>query len=176
MLKIILIGIVFAVGVVLGLAATKPDSFRYESTQHINATPEEIFPLVSNLPVMNQWSPFAQIDPAAKIEYSGTESGVGSIFTWDGNDKAGAGRIEITSITAPTLVQMKLDFIRPMTATNMTDFILEPTTDGGTNVTWAMYGPQPFIGKLMSVFIDCEKMVTAEFEKGLVALKGMAEE
>jgi len=30
-----------------------------------------------------------------------------------------------------------------------------------------MYGKQPFIGKVMSLFINCDKMCGGQFDKGL---------
>jgi len=36
---------------------------------------------------------------------------------------------------------------------------------------WAMYGENQFVGKIFSLFMDCEKMVGPEFEKGLADLK-----
>jgi len=38
-----------------------------------------------------------------------------------------------------------------------------------------MSGRQPLVGKVMSLFIDCEKMVGSQFEKGLASLKAIAE-
>ena len=69
---------------------------------------------------------------------------------------------------------MQLDMLKPMKASNKVVFTLQPTA-GATTVTWAMTGRQPLIGKLMTIFIDCEKMVGGQFEKGLTSLKSIAE-
>ncbi len=37
-------------------------------------------------------------------------------------------------------------------------------------VTCPMYGENKFMGKLVSLFMDCEKMCGPEFEKGLAGL------
>ena len=81
---------------------------------------------------------------------------------------------EIVDTAAPSKVTMKLDFIRPFEAHNMADFIVEPKGNA-TNVTWAMHGPNLFIGKVMSVFVDIDKMVGKDFEEGLANLKAIAE-
>jgi hypothetical protein len=39
-----------------------------------------------------------------------------------------------------------------------------------------MSGPQPYLGKLMSVFIDCEKMCGKQFEQGLANLRKLSEQ
>ena len=44
-----------------------------------------------------------------------------------------------------------------------------------TDVTWAMHGPVPFIGKIMHLLIDCDKMVGKDFATGLENMKAVAE-
>ncbi len=44
-----------------------------------------------------------------------------------------------------------------------------------TKVTWAMYGPSPFVSKVMQVFITMDKMIGGDFDKGLAAMKAAAE-
>jgi hypothetical protein len=44
-----------------------------------------------------------------------------------------------------------------------------------TSVTWAMTGKNIFIGKLMSVFMNMDKMVGNDFATGLASLKTTAE-
>ena len=53
-------------------------------------------------------------------------------------------------------------------------FSLVPQGDG-TTVTWDMEGPTPFIGKIMHVFINMDKMVGDDFAIGLANLKAEAE-
>jgi hypothetical protein len=65
-----------------------------------------------------------------------------------------------------------MDWKKPMEGTSTVDFTFKPDGDK-TVVTWSMYGPQPFIGKLMSLFIDCDKMCGDQFEKGLKNLEGI---
>jgi len=59
-------------------------------------------------------------------------------------------------------------------ANNMAEFILQPQGDS-TVVTWAIYGPSPFISKLMGVFMNIDTMVGKEFETGLAKLKAQME-
>jgi hypothetical protein len=46
---------------------------------------------------------------------------------------------------------------------------------GSTIVTWAMYGPQPYMAKVMSVFMSMDRMVGKDFEQGLANMKAIAE-
>jgi hypothetical protein len=70
-------------------------------------------------------------------------------------------------------VLIKLDFYKPFEAHNTTEFTI--AADGeGSRVTWAMYGPQPFMARLMGIFFSMEKMVGPDFEAGLAKLAAAA--
>jgi carbon monoxide dehydrogenase subunit G len=178
MLKRIAIALVVAVAVVLIYAATRPDSFRVERTISIKAVPEKVFPLVNDFHNWTQWSPWENIDPNLKRSYyqsaSGATSGKGSAYAWEGNNKVGQGRMEITDASAPSKIIIKLDFLKPFEAHNTAEFTLAANGDS-TDVTWAMYGPSPYMTKVMGVFFSMDKMVGAQFETGLANLKAIAE-
>ncbi len=172
---VVLCVLALAVVSVLGYAATKPDTFRIARSIAIKAPPEQIFPLINDLHKQLTWMPFDR-DPAAKRSFNDTPSGKGAAYSWDGNSDVGAGSIEITEAAAPSMVTMNLDMTRPMQAHNIVEFTLDPGESAGTtSVTWAMHGQQPFLGKIVSTFIDCEKMVGDDFNKGLAKLKALAE-
>ena len=109
-----------------------------------------------------------------KRSFEGPRSGKGAIYAWDGDSNIGAGRIEIVEASAPNRVRIKLDFFRPFAASNTAEFTLQPKGDT-TDVTWAMYGPNLFLGKVMQVFLDFDRMVGTDFEAGLADLKRTAE-
>lgn len=163
-----------AIVVVLILAAMKPNRFRVERSVEIAAPAAKIFPYLEDLKAQRLWSPWDQKDPNMSRVYIGPDKGVGQIYEWDGNKEIGAGRQEIVSVTPNEKIDGKIDFIRPMQASNRFEFLLQPA-GGGTRVTWAIYGPSPFSSKLFSIFMDFDKMIGNEFEKGLVQLKALAE-
>ena len=173
-LTVILVIVAVAILGLIAYAATRPDTFEMTRSMNINSRPEEIFPLIANLRVMDKWNPFVKADPAIKLTYSGPESGVGATNVFEGNNKVGSGSIAITEAAAPSKIVMQLDMIKPMRAHNRVDFTLVPRGDT-TNVTWTMSGRQPLIAKVMTIFIDCDKMVGGQFEKGLADLKAIAE-
>ena len=177
MLKII--GIVAGVGVLaiialLVYAATFADTFQVQRTQRINASPDKIFPLINNMHSMNTWNPFAEADPEIKITYTGPESGKGARYEWTGNSKVGQGSIEVTDVAAPSRVALRLDMLKPIEGHNTVVFTLAPN-GSGTDVTWAMNGDRPFIGKVMDAVFNMDRMVGGQFEKGLTKLKTIAE-
>ncbi|MPY73978.1 MAG: polyketide cyclase [Alphaproteobacteria bacterium] len=173
MFKKIGIAVVVLIAAVLIYAATKPDTFRVERTASIKAPPEKIHPLLNSFKQHTAWSPWEKKDPAMKRAYSGAESGKGSVYEWDGNSDIGKGRIEITE-TTPSKVAMKLDFLEPFEAHNMAEFTLSPKGET-TDVTWAIFGPMPYISKVMTIFCNMDTMIGKEFEAGLADLKALAE-
>ena len=173
-LKIVGIAVLLAVVIVLLLAAGKPDEFRIERKVSIQASPKKILGLLDNFHAWSSWSPWEGLDPNMKRTFSGTEKGVGAVYGWDGTGQVGAGTMEITEIRDSSEVKVKLDFLKPFEAHNFSEFSLVPTGNA-TEVTWAMYGPNRFSGKVMQVFFNMDKMVGKEFEKGLNRLKAVSE-
>lgn len=171
---IIVLVIGFLVVALLGFVATRPDSFRLERGTVVNAPAAAVYPLIADFHRWTAWSPFEKMDAegALKRSYSGAASGVGAKYGWEG-PKTGVGAMEIVEAD-PGRVLIKLDFLKPFEAHNHAEFTLTPAGDG-TRVTWAMYGPQPFIGKLMSLVFNNEKMMGPVFENGLRDMKTVAE-
>jgi hypothetical protein len=163
-----------AVIIVLILAMLQPQQFRVERSLDMAAPAEKIFPYLDDLKQQRLWSPWDQKDPNMKRTYSGAERGVGAVYAWDGNKQIGAGRQELVAVTPYSKIEGKIDFFRPFEAHNRIEFLLRPAGNG-TNVTWAIYGPMPFMSKIMSVFFSMDKMIGGEFEKGLVQLKALVE-
>jgi uncharacterized protein YndB with AHSA1/START domain len=174
MIKTIAIVLVLLIAALLIYAATKPDSFRIERSTTINAPPQKIFAIINDFHQWEAWSHWEKIDPALKRKYSGAANGKGAVYEWDGNKDIGQGRMEITESSPPSKVSLKLDFVKPFEAHNMVDFTLAAQGDS-TTVTQAMYGPSPYISKLMTTFFSMEKMVGSKYEEGLANLKALAE-
>ena len=174
MIKAIFSGLAVLVLALLIYAATKPDSFRVERTTHIEASPERIFPLIADFHQWAKWSPWEKADPALKRTFSGSESGMGAIYRWDGNKNVGQGQMEIIESTPPGKLRIKIDFITPLEGHNTVEFTLVPEGNG-TRVSHAMFGPSPYISKLMGIFFSMDKMIGEKFEEGLSGLKSLAE-
>jgi carbon monoxide dehydrogenase subunit G len=174
MFKTIALVVVVLICALLIYAATKPDTFRVQRSISINAPPEKVFPLIEDFHRWGSWSPYETKDPAMKRTYSGTASGKGSVYEWDGDRNVGKGRMEIVESSPPSRVSIKLDFIAPFEAHNVAEFTLEGK-GGSTNVTWAMQGPLPYFAKVIHVFFDMDNMVGKDFEAGLASLKASAE-
>ena len=174
MIKSIVLVIVVLIAAVLVFAATRPDTFRIERSTVIKAPPEKIFGLINDFHQWEAWSPWEKLDPALKRTYEGAASGKGAVYTWSGDKNVGAGRMEIVETVPFSKLVIKLDFSAPFKANNMVDFKLEGQGDS-TRVTQAMFGPSPFVSKLMGLFFNVDKMVGDKYEEGFASIKKIAE-
>ncbi len=174
MLKTIALVVAVLIAGVLIFAATKPDTFSVQRSATIKAPPEKVFAVLNDFHRWTEWSPWEKLDPAMKRTLGGANAGKGATYAWEGNSKAGAGRMEIIESAPSSKVGIQLDFIKPFEGHNLAEFTLVPQGDG-TQVNWVMHGPAPFVSKLMQVFISMDAMIGKDFEEGLANLKAVAE-
>lgn len=160
---------------ILGYAATKPDIFRIERSITINAPADRIFPLINDMHSWHGWSPYENLDPNMKRTFSGPASGKGAVYEWSGNDQVGQGRMEVIDVKPPSTVTIKLSFIKPFQAENTAEFKLVPEGDS-TKVTWAMFGPNDYMCKVMQTVFNMDAMCGKDFEKGLSSMKKAIEQ
>jgi uncharacterized protein YndB with AHSA1/START domain len=173
MLVTILIILAVAILGLLVAASFKPDEFHVARSMAIQAPAERVFNLVDDLHAFQKWSPWAEADPHAHMVHEGAPRGEGAVLRWQGK-KTGKGIMTITKSRPPEGVDMRLEFLKPLKATNEVTFTFAER-DGATDVHWAMHGRNNFVAKMMMVFIDCEKMCGKQFEHGLRNLKAHAE-
>jgi hypothetical protein len=172
MLKTLSLVALAGVLAVLAYAATRPDTFRVARTATVQAPPEKVHALINDLRAFSTWNPFEKGDPRNRGEYRGPQAGPGATYQFAGGS-AGDGTLRILH-SAPTRVRMELHMVKPMEARNQVQFLLQPR-GAATDVTWQMEGASPFLGKLIGVFVDMDKMVGGQFESGLADLKQRAE-
>jgi hypothetical protein len=170
----IFLAIGLAVGGLLIYATTRPNSFRVERSIDIKASPAKIFPYVNDMRKGLEWSPWEKTDPQMKRTYTGSTAGKGAGYAWDGNTEAGKGKMTIIESVENQKVVVALHFDEPMVGDNVVDYSLTPKGES-TNVKWSMSGPMPFISKVVCIFMDMDKMIGGQFEKGLQSLKSVVE-
>lgn len=158
----------------VGFVAMQPSEFRVTRSATMNAPAAEVFAQVNDFQKWGAWSPWAKVDPAAKNTFEGPASGTGAIFHWDGNDKVGAGSLTITESQPNELIRMELKFIRPYEDVCTTEIAFAPQGER-TEVTWSMFGRHNFMSKACCLFMDMDKMIGGDFEKGLVSIKEIVE-
>lgn len=174
MFKYLLLGSTAVIAIFLIIAALQSSDFRIVRAATIAAPPAAVFEQINDFHKWNDWSPWAKLDPNAKNSFDGAPSGVGAGFSWAGNSQVGEGRMTITDSKPGELIRINLEFIKPFAATNVAEFTLTPEGNQ-THVTWSMTGRNAYIGKCMSLIMNCDKMVGGQFEQGLANLKSVLE-
>jgi len=170
----ILLALAFIALLFIIIVVGQPDEFKVSRSAKISAPPEQVFPHVNDLHAWEAWSPWAKLDPSAKNTFDGPATGGGSSMAWAGNNKVGTGKMTITESRPGEFVRFRLDFQKPMKATNSAEFTFRPE-GGQTVVVWSMAGQNSFMGKMFGLLMNCEKMCGGQFEKGLATLKTVAE-
>lgn len=173
-LKKIMLALVAIIVVFVVIVAMQPSEFRIVRSETIPAPAEFVFAQVNDFHNWEAWSPWAKLDPAAKNSFEGPEAGPGAIFKWSGNDKVGEGTMTLTESQPNDLIRIKLDFERPFKDTSTAEFTFKPQ-GSQTLVTWSMFGRKNLIGKAVCLFMNMDKMVGAEFERGLAQMKAAVE-
>ena len=173
MLKKILIAAAAVIALLAVFIATRPGQYQVARSVTVAAPAAVAYEQVADFHRWDAWSPWAKLDPGMKTEYGGPAAGTGATYNWVG-DKAGEGRMTITNARPGSEIVIKLDFLKPMEETATTTFLFVPE-GAGTKVTWTMAGNTGFIGKAMCLIKDMDQMIGPDFEKGLTALKGVAE-
>jgi len=174
MLRNVLIALAAVVVVVLIVILTRPSTYAVSRSTTVLAPPAVVYAQVVDFHRWDAWSPWAKLDPAAKLTFAGPVSGPGAAYSWSGNDKVGEGKMLITGAKPNQEVNIKLDFIRPFGATSSTGFAFEPAS-GGTKVTWTMSGENGFMAKAFSLFHDFTADIGKDFDRGLLAMKTVSE-
>lgn len=171
--KLLLVLVVVVVGFV-GLVLMQPSDYSVTRSATMSAPAAATFEQVNDFHKWDAWSPWAKLDPAMKTTFDGPPAGVGSTYSWIGNGDVGEGKMTITESRPNEHVRIKLEFIKPFASTCDTVFTFKPDGDQ-TAVTWTMSGHNEFIGKAFCLFMNMDKMIGSDFEKGLADMKKTVE-
>ena len=169
------LGLIVVVVVVLCVViAMQPEDLKITRTATFNAPQAVVFEQVNDFHKWEAWSPWAKIDPTMKVTHSGAASGAGAVYAWAGTGEAGEGKMTITQSRPNDHIAIDLEFLKPFAARNVTEFTFKPSGEK-TDVTWTMTGKKDFIMKAFCLVVDMDKMIGADFEKGLAQMKPIVE-
>jgi hypothetical protein len=174
MLPTILIVIVAIIVVFLIVVAMQPDQYSVSRSATISGPAADVFAQVNDLHKFQDWSPWAKIDPDVKNTYEGPASGAGAICKWVGNKKVGEGVMTIAESKPNDSIGMKLEFIKPFASKADVQFNFKQQANQ-TAVTWSMSGKNNFMAKAFCLFMNMDKMIGGDFERGLANLKSLVE-
>jgi carbon monoxide dehydrogenase subunit G len=167
------IGLVIALAViVVGGAYVLPGEAVVERHIVVKAPPEAVYAVIGDLKRFNEWSPWADIDPATKYTFEGSPLGAGQIMRWTSNDPdVGSGSQTIVAAVANVSTETELELGDMGKAKAL---MALAAVDGGTGVTWSFRMPlSGVVARWMGPMFD--SWVGADYEKGLARLKGVVE-
>jgi uncharacterized protein YndB with AHSA1/START domain len=174
MLRRLLFGLAALIAAFLVVVWLQPDDYRLTRSTTIMAPASEVFSRVNDLRQWDDWSPWAKLDPNAKVSFEGPPAGPGAMFHWSGNDKVGAGTMTVTESKPGERVRTRTDFMKPFEGTSDAEFIFSGQGNQ-TNVIWTMSGKHNFVSKAMCLVMSMERTVGPDFERGLMQLKMVSE-
>jgi len=171
----IIVGIVIVALLLTAIVIMQPDEFRVTRTAMINAPVSEVFAQVNDFYKWQAWSPWAKLDPNAKVMFTGPNAGLGASYNWSGNSKIGEGSTKITESLPNERILIDLDFIKPFKVSNKTEFVFKAENENQTFVSWTMYGKANLMSKIIGVVMNCDKMVGGQFDEGFANIKAVVE-
>lgn len=178
MLQNILIGLAGVVVLFLAIVATRPSAYEVERKVEIAAPADLVFGVLHDLHRFGGvfvlfGSPLDELDSNLQKTFEGPAAGVGQSYAWSGAN-AGVGKLTIEESVPGLRVGLKLEFLKPMASTATCALTIEagPT---GSRVTWSMKGHHNFVGKAFGLFVNMDKMLGGDIEKGLGRLKVVTE-
>ncbi len=167
----ILAGIVLVI-IILGLMSPKNVTISRKISVDKNA--EEVFEHLRSLKNQAQWSPWAERDINMHTEFKGIDGQIGSLHYWKGNKDVGEGEQEITALFPNHRIESELRFLKPWKATN-TGFFEIKENHNKVEVVWGFSATYNFPMNAMMVFINMDKVIGKDFEKGLKKFKTIIE-
>ncbi|MBK9284570.1 MAG: SRPBCC family protein [Sphingobacteriaceae bacterium] len=168
----IAIAVLFVIYLVLALVG--PTEVKVERNISISSSADAVKPYLTNLKLFHdKWSPWTEKDPAAEVKYIGTAGEAGHLFSWNSKvEEVGTGTLELVCVTSDSVVQ-RLAF--EGMGDSKAYYILKEN-EGKTEVTWGMQMKAPFFFRPMMMFMNMDKMIGPDYEKGLASLKKVVEE
>jgi len=173
-LKIILysIGGLALLYVILGLVG--PKNYRVERSMVVNGSSDLVWNEIANFRNWPKWSPWEEKDPTVKNTYEGTDGTVGSIMKWEGDkDKTGTGQMVFSAMEPNKKIDYDLSFIVPFESASKGYFAFEPAENNTTKITWVDEGDFSFGVRPMMLFMNMDKMMGPDFERGLFKIDSL---
>lgn len=165
-LALLALGLIIAV-----IGSLLPRDYETSASINIDAPPEKIFPLVNQLRFWSRWTYWNGHDtPGLEVEYSGPESGVGSIQTW--TEPRGNGKLWVSESIENQSIVYQSDFTGFPTMNGS----IQLESDGDqTIVRWNSNGSLPsgpFYGWFGMAFSNA---LSGQYNQSLKKLKQIVE-
>lgn len=142
----------------------------------VNKPKTTVFKYIKLLKNQNEYSVWASMDPNMKKEFKGTDGTAGFVSAWESQEKnVGKGEQEILKVVDGERVDYEIRFIKPFESTSYASMSAFSVTENQTKVQWVFNGKMKYPMNLMLLFMNMEKMIGNDLEKGLQNLKALLE-
>lgn len=176
LLKRLFYWLLFLVIVALVVALFLPTTFNVERSAMISQPRDSVFNYIKFLENQEEFGVWWKADPKMKVSHTGTDGQPGFTTTWKSQkDDVGSGQQKIMAIQQGQRIDLELKFIEPFESTNKSFMSTQKIDTNTTRVSWGISGEMPYPGNLMMLFIDMEKQLGTDLEKGLKNLKRILE-
>ncbi|QBA23801.1 polyketide cyclase [Chryseobacterium indologenes] len=157
-------------------AAFIPGDCQYEKSISINAPVEKVWQNTNTLKAMDQWSPWNDLDPGMKKEWTGTTGQHGEKVCWDSKNKqAGKGCQELEKVDeAGKRIDTAIKFLTPYES-EVNAYVTVVPEGNGSKATWGFTSEIPYPFTLMKLFMNMENAIGKDYQKGLSRLKALSE-
>jgi hypothetical protein len=177
----ILIGIIIALAgiivifLIIGLFVKKDYSVGKDII--VNKPKTAVFEYLKFLKNQNKFSVWGSMDPTMKTDFRGTDGTVGFVSAWesDNNKNVGKGEQEILKMVDGERIDYEIRFLKPFKSTSWAYITTIAVNDNQTKVHWEFTGKMKYPTNLTLLFMNMEKMVGGDLEKGLQNLKVLLE-
>lgn len=120
-----------------------------------------------------KWSPWTEKDPTMKVTYRGEIGVKGSSISWESkHEEVGKGSMTYL-YTSKDTVMMNLHF--DDFGDSKLYFLVRKESPTAVTVSWNMFSENSFFTRAFLLFMDLDKLVGSDFEKGLKKLKSALE-
>ncbi len=175
MKKFFLYGSVVILVVIIAIGIYAPKTTTVQRSIVIQQPVENVFSYLVSLQNIEKYSPWQLKDPKAKHQYQGTGNTVGSVHRWISESKdVGVGEQEIISIVENKEIISELRFEEPLEGVSIGFLKFKPVANG-TELTWGYQGNYAFLESILMMIVDMDKVLGADFEKGLQNIKTLLE-
>lgn len=164
---IIVLAVVLAIFLIVPLFVG--NTYHVERSVVIKKDKAAVYSYMIDFNNFESWSPWSEIDPNMEVEIQGKAGEIGTSYSWEGNDEVGKGVMTIQDISENE-IDIQLKFMEPYETTSPTRYIISELNEG-TKVTWEMNGEMGYPTNMMLLFVDMDKQIGKDFEKGLAKLK-----
>ena len=160
--------------VVAGLSAIGPARTEVERSIYVNGKMQDLYAYLLDFTNYDKWQPATELDSALVSRVEGPQ-GEGSRYYWSGNELVGSGNLEIIKADPYRFIEMRIRYTEPWDVEASYQFRLSPEQNG-TNVTWRYEAKNDFLSRISLLFMNMDKLLGSELEKGLERMRKLYSE